>query len=592
MSTTTRSPGRSSRKKNTPLSPLPTDWPAWQQHLRQRTTPRGFSAFWPKLGGSPLRWGLESLSPEAPTTALIALLERFAERPQSASVLIAELTLWRATIADAAPSWQLGISALAWSHALPILAQLTSPETWNGMLEDLIKLANDAAALQPIEHPLAHQLLAVELPLTLAYLFPELPACTSLVSQARKLWSWAAEEATDGEGLLPARHVPQSKALLACWTRCQSLVRAVSGEKLEEDVQVQFEWLLRQTLRLAREDGSITFGPRGKQADFAALVKAALASTDDAEDHLMAKAALEGAKDKPTPKKPKKDAKPKQSLPEPFLHSEWSNAALLRGSWELGSPRWAVAYDQQKVRCELNVREHVLIAGEWTAEVEIDGWKWQPRDWEEVCWHTDEDVVYLELETKLTDGWKLQRQMMLATREKVMFLADAVLGEASAKIAYRGSLPIAPGYRFLAADETREGYLTGKRAQALVLPLALSEWRVEAGAGELEPSEGRLELHQRATAKRLFAPLWIDLHSERLRKECTWRQLTVAEHLTIQPREVAVAYRVQTGKEQFALYRSLAKKANRTFLGQNVVNEFLAARFKPDGTTETILEIE
>lgn len=594
MSTTTPPSRRIPRSsKASPTLPQPTDWPAWQQHLRQRTSPRGWTIFWPKLDGSPLQWGLESLSPDAPTTTLLATLERFGQRPQSASMIIGEMTLWRATLSDAGPTWQLGMSALAWSHSLPLLAQLLSPESWHGLLEDLIKLSTDAAALQPIDNPLAHQLLAVELPLTLAYLFPELAACTSLVSQARKLWSWAAEEATDGEGLLPARHLQQTKALLACWTRVHAIAGAVSQTKIDEDVQVQFEWLLRQTLRLARDDGSLSFASTGKQADLPMLVKAALAATDDAEDHLLAKAALEGAKERPAPKKPKKDAKPKKSLPEPFLHSEWSNAALLRGSWELGAPRVAITYDQRKVRCELFAHNHVLLSGEWSAEVEIDGWKWQPEaDWEEVCWHTDEDVVYLELETKLTDGWKLQRQIMLATRENVLLMADAVLGQQPAKIAYRGGLPLSSNFRFLPSDETREGYLAGKRAQALVLPLALSEWRTDPGVGELTADDGRLELTQTQTGTRLFAPLWIDLQSERIRKECTWRQLTVAHHLEIQPRDVAVAYRAQVGKDQFAVYRSLAKKANRTFLGQNVVNEFFAARFKPDGTTEALLEIE
>ena len=140
MSTTTRPSRRtdSPGKKTTAPMPTPADWPAWQQHLRQRTAPRGWHVFWPKLQGSPLNWGLASLSPDAPTTTTLALLERFAERPQSASLLISELTLWRATLADVGPTWQLGLTALAWTHALPLLAQLLSPESWNGLLEDLV----------------------------------------------------------------------------------------------------------------------------------------------------------------------------------------------------------------------------------------------------------------------------------------------------------------------------------------------------------------------------------------------------------------------------------------------------------------------
>ena len=40
------------------------------------------------------------------------------------------------------------------------------------------------------------------------------------------------------------------------------------------------------------------------------------------------------------------------------------------------------------------------------------------------------------------------------------------------------------------------------------------------------------------------------------------------------------------------IYRSLNGTANRTFLGQNVINEFLVARFLNDGEIETLIEIE
>jgi hypothetical protein len=593
MSTTTR-PSRSPRSPKLKAAAVtPSDWPKWQQHLRSRTNPQGWSALWPKLAGSPLRLGLESLSPDAATLANLGTIERLPERPQSTATVLVELDTWRASLASSQATWQIGISALAWAQALPLLAQVQTAEAWTGLLDELRRLASDAAALQPIDNPLAHQLLAVELPLTLAYLFPELPDCQALVPQARKLWSWAAEEATDGEGLLPARHLHTTKALLACWTRAVKLMGAMRDGQLEEDVQVQFEWLLRQTLRLSRDDGSLCYAASGKQSDLAHLVKAALQHIDDPDDHALAKAALEGAKDKPVPKKPKNGAKAKKPLPEPFVHSEWSNAALLRGSWMHGAPRFAVAYDQQKLRCELFAHNHVLLSGQWQAEISIDGWKWAlENDWEEVCWHTDEDVVYLELETKITDGWKLQRQMMLAPRDKVLLLADTILGEQAANLAYRGTLPLAAGMRFMPADDTREGYVSGKRAQALVMPLALPEWRSDTTRGEFAAVDGALELTQKQTGKRMFAPLWIDLQPDRIRKDCTWRQLTVGEQLAIQPRDVAVAFRAQAGKDQFVLYRSLAPKTNRTFIGQNVVNEFFAARFKSDGTTEGLIEIE
>jgi hypothetical protein len=584
---TIRSSGRKSRSSAAKAAPsYNTEWPAWQEYLRNRTGPRSSNALIAKA--KPLAWGLASLA-DSEIPAFLALIKQ-----------VEKLGHWETTLtkvefsglAQAEPRWQLGIDAIACAHFLPALAGEMEQAAWQQLLDELCKLASDAAQLNPADDPLVHQLLAVELPLTLAWLLPEIPPCAALASQARKLWSWGAEEATDGEGLLAGRRLAQSLPLLACWTRLQTIIAQDGKAAVEEDVQAQFEWLLQQTLRLLREDGSTAFGVPGPQ-DHSELFQAALAFTDDPDDQTLAKLAFGRAKEKPPAKKPAKDNKKAASQPEPFIHSEWSMAALLRGSWASAAPRVAVAYGEQKVYCELLAGEQLLLRGDWQAEVSIDGWNWKPEsDWEEVCWHTDEDVVYLELETKLTDGWKLQRQMMLATQEKFVFLSDAVLGEQPAQLGYRGVLPLQAGVKFLPAAETREGFLANKRAQAMVLPLALPEWRSETGRGELKAVPDGLELTQTQTGRRLYAPLWIDLRSDRLRKECTWRQLTVAEQLAIQPRDVAVAYRVQSGSDQFAIYRSLAKKANRTFLGQNLVHEFFAARFKSDGTTQTLLEIE
>ena len=87
-------------------------------------------------------------------------------------------------------------------------------------------------------------------------------------------------------------------------------------------------------------------------------------------------------------------------------------------------------------------------------------------------------------------------------------------------------------------------------------------------------------------------PLMFDMDTKRMLRPATWRTLTVAENRAIQPADVAVGYRVQTGKEQWLFYRSLAERGNRTLLGQNLSSEFLAARFNRNGETDPLLEIE
>lgn len=101
-----------------------------------------------------------------------------------------------------------------------------------------------------------------------------------------------------------------------------------------------------------------------------------------------------------------------------------------------------------------------------------------------------------------------------------------------------------------------------------------------------------LELHQAADGRRLMAPLFLDLDPRRMRRRLTWRQLTVAESLSIQAADVAVGYRVAIGSQQWLIYRSLGPRGNRTVLGHNLSTESLVARFDSSGEVESIVEIE
>lgn len=546
------------------------------------------TSLFPRQKRSNLAWGLADLPEIQRAQVLLDQLRQFQQKPKLSGTVIAELTMWRAMLGEDEYGPELGITAIAWAQTLPVLAQFVSDVSWKGLLADLIKLATDATALSPAEEPLTHQLFAVELPLTLAYLFPELPECRALEVPARKLLAWGAEEATDGEGLLRGRHLSLTLPLLASWARVVTLLAAMPSG-VDEDIRAQFAWLWRQALRLRREDGSLVFTSVGEQTDFAEITTVALQQIDDAANHRLARLALRGA---PVGRGSKSKGN-KPAAPEPFEYSEWSAVGILRRSWQRGSPRLTVSFDDRRFECELDAEGLVLLTGTWNTEVVIDGWTWRTEnDWEEVCWHTDEDICYLEVETKLTEGWRLQRQLLVASQQQIVLVADAVLGEEPAQLEYRCTRPLEEAIRFLPADETREGYLAARRAQALVLPLALPEWRTETGRGELSATGDGLTLTQTTRGRRMFAPLLFDLSSNRIRKECTWRQLTVAEQLKIVSPEVAVAYRAQVGKDQWAIYRSLGPKANRTFLGQNLVNEYFVGVFKPDGTTATLLEVE
>jgi hypothetical protein len=278
----------------------------------------------------------------------------------------------------------------------------------------------------------------------------------------------------------------------------------------------------------------------------------------------------------------------------PAMNSETSQLAVLRTGWAGWEERLTVAYHSQQISAELICGRERAASGTWNPEVEFNGVPLEPEsEWEEICWLSDDDVDYLELEISLSGGVQIQRHLLLARQDHFLFAADAVLGDQPGAIAYRSAMPLTAVMRFAPSDETNDGRLIGRRNCALVLPLALPEWRSEAGGGSLRGQAGTLELRQAArNAQNLFAPLFIDLAPRRFSRPCTWRRLTVAENRQIVPHDLAAGYRVQVGGQQWLFYRSLGPRGNRTLLGHNLVTQFLAARFNRDGVAESLLEIE
>ena len=146
------------------------------------------------------------------------------------------------------------------------------------------------------------------------------------------------------------------------------------------------------------------------------------------------------------------------------------------------------------------------LSGDWQFGVSRQG---RPlaasSDWESICWHSDADVDYLELQIELDEGVILQRHLVLAREDRFLLLADAVLGPGPGGLEYRGlkyrgTVPLAAAVEFRPAQDTREGLLadgtgstgfsrnprppkggtTSGKSLAKVLPIALPEWRRRA----------------------------------------------------------------------------------------------------------------
>lgn len=579
---------RRSRQRGRGLGPE--DWQAWSAQLSQREQP---ATPWQQISADrswPLAWALEHIpTADSGSRELISDLGRWAEkhkRPGSGHYAkLLERWLLAADQRRREPAF--GLQCLAWTYILPGLASELPAAVGCDALELLTSAATSMPDLNLDADPLSHQWLAGELPLTLAYQFPDLDSCRSLAAAAGKAITAGIKTLLDGDGLPAAHRLDLVRPLLACWTRCLKLAWAANLQCLDKNATTHFEWFVRRALQLTRETGTPVFSSVSFGADEAAMFEAALSLIDDPEDWAIADQVLPG-------REAKRRASQKQVLfPAAAANTDWGRLSILRPNWLRGGPQLILAHQDGRMRTELNCGQQTIWSGDWELEITVDGRRLRgPSDWEHVCWHTDDDVDYLELQTDCGQGWTLQRQIVLAREDLILFAGDALLGPASGRIEYRTALPLSPPIRFDSAQETTEGRLAGRDPLALVLPLGLGEWRTAHNQGCLEAADGSLQLTQTAVGQRLYVPWLIDLDAKRVKRPATWRQLTVGERLEIVPADQAVAYRAQIGQQQWLFYRSLGEPGNRTVLGQNLCNEFLAASFDREGDVEDLIRID
>jgi len=565
-----------------------TAWKAWCRHLLARKHPVALGELFAG-DDQTLLWGLDlSENPAFPL-----FFPPLANQPIDSQ----NVHRWLRDASGGEFQLEYALSALGWGRDLPRLAAVLSAGDWWRVLHHLLRTSREASASNldrglSGDKSLVHQLLAGELALTLAYLFPEIKACRAILPESRRALSMGIVDALDGEGLLHAKSFDQFRPLLACWTRCRALGDQFKRGCWNSAAEQQYRHLVRNTLRLTRRNGSHVFssGSSAERSD-TTLLAAALKLGGNTKDCAMAAMAL-GVKKIPG-NKSNKTPRADNTLPTATIHSEWATAAVLRPDWSKSSPRLTVLYPGTSCRVELSSGRDVLFSGEWGFEARVAGKSTTPvSEWSETCWISDDDVDYLELEITLSEGLRVQRHMLLARKDRFLLLADAVLGARPAEIQYRGTLPLDPRVTFRGDSETSEGVLVGRKPRAAVLPLALSEWLSAREGNELLSTSAGLELRQTGEGCSLFAPLWIDLDRRRLFKPLTWRQLTVAESLAIQPTDVAAGYRVAIGRRQWLIYRSLTPPRNRTLLGHNLSSEMLVARFDRKGEVETLIEIE
>ncbi len=564
-------------------------WPVWQHYLKSRPQPPWLGELLPDRI-CPLLWALDEPLLEQTDVKLIGRLHRLGSgKPISTPLSRRLITAWLQRAERGTPPVALAIEALAWAHVLPLLAANSQPELWWQLFCHVCQMVRIPRGKAKGADPLLDQLLGGELPMTLEYQFASLAPLRRLGVAARRVLCNGIIALTDGDGLLAGDHLHLTPALLACWTRCAAMARQMGSGLFTRGVQSQYAALVRESLRMTGPDGrwlstecTARWTPGMLQAALALAGRKTLPRVARAVLPRMAVRALA----RPAGREPER-------LPSESNFSEWAAVGVLRARWSKNSPVLVVRYPRNRFELTLADAHGVLLSGAWDAEVRLDGQRLAPKsEWLQTCWYSDRHVDYLELLRRFDHRVQIQRHLMLSRDDGLLLLLDAVMVRKRGQLEYEGRLPLGRSIRMCSAAKTHEAFLADSRRRALLLPLALPEWRQAQSPGVLQEHEGAIVLRQEGTGRGLAAPLLVSLNRRSLSAPFTWRQLTVAENLRRVAPDTAAGYRVQLGGQQWLIYRSLGRPANRTVLGHNLISETLIARFGADGQVDPLVEIE
>ncbi|MCA9190650.1 MAG: hypothetical protein KDB03_02770 [Planctomycetales bacterium] len=378
------------------------------------------------------------------------------------------------------------------------------------------------------------------------------------------------------------------RASLACVLRCRVVANALGLRKWYPPQQKALAKLLEHALRFTRPGGSQLLCATGISPKADAIWLALIKQTRRPTALL---AAMQHANVcKPVTKVGTK-------LPDLTYYSAEAAGACLQTSWKSKKPRIAIDFSDQDMCLEvLGPKGQPVLTGEWLIQVEQDGQAELQHDtWDSVCWFSDDDVDYLEVEAQFGQHARIQRQIILFREDRLLLLADALLADVVGDWRIRSEIPLAPRANFLSVEKMTEAKIQlSAKSSCLALPLFMPEWIRQGATGTFGAEDNCLVMtNSCSSANRLYMPTLISLHSKHSRQPYTWRKLTVGEDLRIVRADEAAAYRMQIGKDQWVIYRTLAPATRRTAIGMHTLCDFYAGRFDSDlGEVDTLVEVE
>jgi hypothetical protein len=448
------------------------------------------------------------------------------------------------------------------------------------------------------------RLLDAELNFEAGLLFSAVSGAERLAASGRHQLNSLLLQSTDSEGVPSAEIIDELPDWLAALVRAREWGQRFARPLFDRSQKKRFRGLVLAIARLCRGDGRLAFS-NGKANGLAGLLSAAVAAVptnriarSPAFGYLRSLGAQGTVRSLATRSTNGRQAhasnrvSPRNGV-KPVFQSDRSRLACLRSNWSPNANSLTVLHHGRLPKLELAACGDVLLDGDWEIEIRVGGAEVPIiGPWSCSCWFSEEEGDYLELQLHLTPEIRIERQLLLTRRDDLLLLADAVIGKGEPRIDYISRLPLVPGLEVLPFSRTRECRVSGPAGPARLFPLGLPCERTIGTGGHFVGSDRPLELRQSGIGG-LYAPIAIDWNPARRRSPAVWRSLTVAQSGIALPAGRAAGCRLQIGKAQWLVYRSLSPILEpRTVLGQHTMYETLIGRFDRSGEVEPIVLVE
>ncbi|MBI1344777.1 hypothetical protein GC163_00660 [bacterium] len=419
--------------------------------------------------------------------------------------------------------------------------------------------------------------------------FAEIKGATAIRRQATKLLGQSLTTPTDSDGTPHAELLPHFTDWLAPLLRSSLWSQQAGHSLFDPDEQQLLSEAAEKAVALCRPDGRLALMNGSPTNALPILTFAAdILNWSNANPSRTAlrSLALHAAGQKET--------RPSAISVMPSNQSDWARLAVLKSGWTAGSATVTVAHHQPLPQLDVTIAGIPLIHGAWELDVRMGDTGLELADeWSCVCWESEPDADYAELQMEGPGKLRVERLVLLSRKDQFLLLADSVSGAPHGPLALQSRFPLAPGAAVSWETRLRAGRLEHGAAKTRFLPLELPCDPVHSTPNRCELREEALVLEQQCYGQGLLAPLIIDFHPDRRKALIDWKKLTVSESGRVCPPDLAAGYRWRIGADQFLLYRSLKPaKMPRAVLGHHTANGLVVGRFDKQGDVEPVVMVE